>query len=41
VLEVLCDDGRELLVPMVGDAVRDVDVPAGRIQVSLEFLGET
>jgi 16S rRNA processing protein RimM len=41
VLEVLCEDGRELLVPMVGDAVRDVDVAAGRIQVSLEFLGET
>ncbi len=41
VLEVRREDGRELLVPMVRDAVRDVDVAAGRIEVSLDFLGET
>jgi 16S rRNA processing protein RimM len=41
VLEVRCEDGRELLVPMVRDAVRHVDVAAGRIEVSLDFLGET
>jgi 16S rRNA processing protein RimM len=41
VLEVRRDDGGELLVPMVGDAIRNVDVAAGRIDVSLEFLGET
>jgi 16S rRNA processing protein RimM len=41
VLEVRREDGRELLVPMVGDAVRHVDVAARRIDVSLDFLGET
>jgi 16S rRNA processing protein RimM len=41
VLEVRREDGRELLVPMVRDAVRHVDVPARRIDVSLDFLGET
>ncbi len=41
VLQVRCEDGRELLVPMVRDAVRQVDVAAGRIEVSLDFLGET
>jgi 16S rRNA processing protein RimM len=41
VLEVRREDGRLLLVPMVRDAVRDVDVAAGRIEVSLDFLGET
>ncbi len=40
VLEVRREDGREVLVPMVRDAVREVDVAAGRIDVSLEFLGE-
>jgi 16S rRNA processing protein RimM len=40
-LEVLREDGRELLVPMVGDAIRHVDVAAGRIDVSLDFLGES
>ncbi len=40
VLEVQREDGRQLLVPMVRDAVRDVNVPAGRIDVSLDFLGE-
>jgi 16S rRNA processing protein RimM len=32
--------GGELLVPMVRDAVRHVDVAAQRIDVDLEFLGE-
>ncbi len=41
VLEVRREDGRELLVPMVGDAIRHVDVPAQRIDVSLDFLGES
>ena len=41
VLEVRREDGRQLLVPMVRDAVRNVDVATGRIEVSLEFLGET
>jgi 16S rRNA processing protein RimM len=40
VLEVRREDGRELLVPMVKDAVRHVDVSARRIDVSLGFLGE-
>ncbi|MGH2854281.1 MAG: ribosome maturation factor RimM [Solirubrobacteraceae bacterium] len=40
VLEVRREDGRELLVPMVRDAIRHVDVAAGRIDVSLDFLGE-
>jgi 16S rRNA processing protein RimM len=31
----------ELLVPLVGDAVRDVDLAAGRIDVDLAFLGES
>jgi 16S rRNA processing protein RimM len=39
-LEVRREDGRELLVPMVRDAIRHVDVAAGRIDVSLDFLGE-
>lgn len=37
-LEVERDDGGELLVPLVGDAVRDVDVERGRIDVSLRFV---
>lgn len=40
VLEVERADGGELLVPMVRDAVRSVDVEARRIDVDLEFLGE-
>jgi 16S rRNA processing protein RimM len=40
VLEVRCEDGRELLVPMVRDAIRHVDIAAGRIDVSFDFLGE-
>jgi len=30
----------ELLIPLVGDAVRDVDLDGRRIDVDLEFLGE-
>jgi 16S rRNA processing protein RimM len=38
-LEVVGGD-RELLVPMVRDAIRSVDVAARRIDVDLAFLGE-
>ena len=38
VLEVECADGTELLVPMVGDAIRTLDVPGRRVDVDLEFL---
>ena len=34
------DDGRELLVPLVSDAVRDVDVEAREIEIDMRFLGE-
>ncbi len=40
VLEVERSDGRELLVPLVRDAVRAVDVAARRIDVDLAFLDE-
>jgi 16S rRNA processing protein RimM len=40
VLEVAREQGGELLVPMVGDAIRAVDVAAGRIEIDLAFLGE-
>lgn len=33
-------DGRELLVPLVADAVRAVDLDAGTVDVDLDFLGE-
>jgi 16S rRNA processing protein RimM len=40
VLEVERDDGEgELLVPLVADAVRDVDLAARVIEVDLRFLG--
>ena len=39
-LEVDRPDGRELLVPLVRDAVRQVDVPGRRIDVDLGFLGD-
>jgi len=39
-LEVARQDGRELLVPLVRDAVRTVDLAAGTVDVDLEFLGE-
>ena len=38
-LEVLRPDGSELLVPMVRDAIRRVDVDAGEIEINLAFLG--
>jgi 16S rRNA processing protein RimM len=38
-LEVAAADG-ELLVPMVRDAIRSVDVAARRIDVDMAFLGE-
>ena len=34
------DGAGELLVPMVRDAIRSVDVAARRIDVDLAFLGE-
>jgi 16S rRNA processing protein RimM len=41
VLEVTrSDTGDTLLVPLVGDAVREVDVERRQIDVDLEFLGE-
>jgi 16S rRNA processing protein RimM len=39
-LEVERPDGSELLVPMVRDAVRRVDVGAQEIEVNLAFLGD-
>ena len=39
-LEVVLAAGGELLVPLVHDAVRSVDVAARRIDVDLAFLGE-
>jgi 16S rRNA processing protein RimM len=40
VLEVVAGDEREpVLVPLVSDAVRSVDVAAGRIDVDMGFLG--
>lgn len=41
VLEVARGDGvRELLVPLVSDAVRSVDIGARSIDIDLRFLGE-
>lgn len=40
VLEVARMQGGELLVPLVVDAVRQVDVEARRIDVNMFFLGE-
>lgn len=40
VLEVARPDGSELLVPLIQDAVRAVDVDARRIEVDLAFLDE-
>lgn len=40
-LQVARDDGGEdLLVPLIRDAVRSVDVEAGEIDIDLAFLGE-
>ncbi len=42
VLEVArAEGGDPLLVPLVGDAVRTLDIPARRIDIDLAFLGET
>ena len=40
VLEVERDGAGPLLVPMVRDAIRSVDIDARRIDVSLAFMGE-
>jgi 16S rRNA processing protein RimM len=40
VLEVVRPDGPPLLVPLVRDAIRSVDVPARRVDIDLEFLDE-
>jgi 16S rRNA processing protein RimM len=40
VLHVVREGRPELLVPLIRDAVRSVDVEAKRIDVDLEFLGE-
>jgi 16S rRNA processing protein RimM len=40
VLEVSRPAAPDLLVPLVTDAVRDVDVERGVIDVDLRFLGE-
>ena len=40
VLEVDRPDGSELLVPLVHDAIRSIDVAGRRIDVDLGFLGE-
>jgi 16S rRNA processing protein RimM len=41
VLEVeLAGSGGELLVPLIRDAVREVDVAARRIEIDMAFLGE-
>ena len=40
VLEVDRADGSELLVPMVSDCVRSIDLEARRIDIDLGFLGE-
>ncbi len=40
VLEVERTGGGELLVPLVRDAIRSIDVQARRIEVDLRFLGE-
>ena len=39
-LEVVRDGGDVVLVPMVRDAIRSIDVAARRIDVDLGFLGE-
>ena len=38
VLEVERPDGSELLVPMVGDAVRELDMEGRRVDIDLRFL---
>lgn len=41
VLEVDRVDGSELLVPMVRDCVRSIDLEARRVDIDLDFLGES
>ncbi len=41
VLQVRRAAGGELLVPMIADAIRQMDVAHGRIDVDLGFLGES
>lgn len=41
VLEVARSGGGELLVPLVTDAVREVDLDRRAIDIDLQFLGET
>ena len=41
VLQVRRADGGELLVPMIGDAIRQMDIAHGRIDIDLGFLGES
>ena len=41
VLEVKRSDGGDLLVPLVTDAVREVDLDRRTIDIDLEFLGES
>ena len=40
VLEVDRLDGSELLVPLVRDCIRSIDIEARRIDIDLSFLGE-
>jgi 16S rRNA processing protein RimM len=40
VLEVDRSDGSELLVPLVRDCIRSIDIEARRIDIDLGFLGE-
>ena len=40
VLEVDRADGSELLVPLVRDCIRSIDIEARRIEIDLDFLGE-
>lgn len=39
-LEVAEETGASLLVPMVKDAIRNVDAAAGRIDVDMDFIGD-
>lgn len=39
-LEVAVQTGGTLLVPMVRDAIRTIDIAMGRIDVDLDFIGE-
>jgi 16S rRNA processing protein RimM len=41
VLEVDRADGAELLVPLVRDCIRSIDLEARRIEIDLSFLGES